>query len=300
VIKRTKSARPSLRLQHPSEYASWKAMGQRVKASGKVLHRQFQSFEQFIAIVGLKPDSQFTLDRIDRRRGYVPNNVRWASKSLQTRNRGNTVWLTYTGDRYPRHRGKTLSRAEWAEITNQNQNTMRGRSRSQWSDNEIIDGEREARPKSFSEMTFKELLDYQPWFPEIAEMSERFYQQSHRTDETRFEFLRRFIENKQFDVLWRRYRHVGYFMHDEDERDAAELHFGEDFEGVDGDWGRKPGSTQAEWKQLLNAYAAHKNKYAAVRTQHERWKKAMLELRIANTQAKIHARRQQRLRQRYK
>lgn len=51
-----------------------------------VCDRWKNSFENFIADVGLKPKKNFSLDRIDNDKGYFPENVRWASTHTQSIN----------------------------------------------------------------------------------------------------------------------------------------------------------------------------------------------------------------------
>lgn len=61
-----------------------------------------------VAHIG-RPSPGDTLDRIDGTRGYVPGNIRWASKQTQARNRACVRRITH-----PRT-GETLLLVEWAE-----------------------------------------------------------------------------------------------------------------------------------------------------------------------------------------
>jgi hypothetical protein len=49
--------------------------------------RWIESYEAFLADVGPRPSLDYTLDRIDNNRGYWPDNVRWATRSEQQRNK---------------------------------------------------------------------------------------------------------------------------------------------------------------------------------------------------------------------
>lgn len=83
-------------------------------------------FENFAADMGAKPFPGASLDRIDVRRGYGPDNCRWATKKQQARNRRNTIFVTVDG--------VTRSLGEWAEISGINYQTLRYRLAQGWSD----------------------------------------------------------------------------------------------------------------------------------------------------------------------
>lgn len=70
------------RCQNPSnkDFKYWGARGI------KVCDR-WQTFENFLADVGLKPHPSLSLDRIDNDGNYEPGNVRWATAKQQVANR---------------------------------------------------------------------------------------------------------------------------------------------------------------------------------------------------------------------
>jgi hypothetical protein len=84
-------------------YRSWRAMKDRChnedninfKAYGargvKVCDRWIESFENFFADMGERPEGQ-SLDRIDVNGDYEPTNCRWASVTEQARNQRTNVW----------------------------------------------------------------------------------------------------------------------------------------------------------------------------------------------------------------
>jgi len=51
----------------------------------KVCER-WHKFENFLADMGMPPNSKLELDRIDNARGYEPGNVRWTDEVIQLRN----------------------------------------------------------------------------------------------------------------------------------------------------------------------------------------------------------------------
>lgn len=61
----------------------------------------------FVAHVGPRPSSEHEIDRIDNDRGYEPGNLRWATRTENSRNRRNNLRITYQGE--------TKTRIEWAQ-----------------------------------------------------------------------------------------------------------------------------------------------------------------------------------------
>jgi len=74
----------------------------------KVCDRWRESYENFIEDVGPRPSPEHSLDRIDNSGDYCPENVRWATKKEQARNKRNNRMIEY--------RGEQKALAEWAEI----------------------------------------------------------------------------------------------------------------------------------------------------------------------------------------
>jgi hypothetical protein len=82
-----------------AEYAAWRHMIRRCfnpndagysNYGGRgisVCEEWLEDYETFLRDVGPRPHSRFSLDRIDNDRGYSPDNVRWADRVTQSRNR---------------------------------------------------------------------------------------------------------------------------------------------------------------------------------------------------------------------
>jgi len=65
------------------------------------------SFSAFSVAVGERPSPRHTIDRIDNDLGYVPGNIRWATRKEQAQNMRKNNFLE--------HNGRTQTIAAWAE-----------------------------------------------------------------------------------------------------------------------------------------------------------------------------------------
>lgn len=77
------------------------------------------SFEIFFKDMGKKPQSNFTIERIDYSLGYTPSNCVWASLKTQANNRSTNKLITYLG--------KTQTLAQWADATGIKASTINAR-----------------------------------------------------------------------------------------------------------------------------------------------------------------------------
>lgn len=89
--------------KHPL-YQTWFNMIQRCEVASCISYKNYgakgvrvcdrwKSVASFIEDMGEKPDSSYTLDRIDPNKGYEPGNCRWASRKEQSRKRPHYVKL---------------------------------------------------------------------------------------------------------------------------------------------------------------------------------------------------------------
>ena len=67
----------------------------------------FSAFERYLHdSLGPKPSKAHSLDRVDNDKGYVPGNLRWATRAEQASNKRNTLKVEYMGE--------TLSLPDWS------------------------------------------------------------------------------------------------------------------------------------------------------------------------------------------
>lgn len=98
------------RAQRPtSEYMAWLSAKKRCGNPSNPSFRRYgargirmcirwcDSFESFLEDIGPKPDSSYSLDRIDPNGDYEPSNCRWAPLDVQSRNRSGVRWYEFEG-----------------------------------------------------------------------------------------------------------------------------------------------------------------------------------------------------------
>lgn len=117
------------------EYLSWKSMKarclnpkatgySRYGGAGVTICDQWMNFETFFRDMGPRPRGM-TLERVDRFKGYYPENCKWASKSEQCNNRRGNVKLTF--------QGKTMGVYQWARLLGLKPVTLKNRLHLGWS-----------------------------------------------------------------------------------------------------------------------------------------------------------------------
>lgn len=92
------------------EYRIWRAMKARCYAPSQtkgmykqnhitVCDRWKNDFDAFLADMGNIPGNDYSLERINVLKGYQPDNCKWIPQKEQPKNRTNTIWVFYGGER---------------------------------------------------------------------------------------------------------------------------------------------------------------------------------------------------------
>jgi hypothetical protein len=93
--------------------------------AGITICPEWDSFERFLEDMGERPNKSHSLDRIDGATVYSKETCRWATKTDQSINRSNTVFVT-VGD-------ETLCIAEWARRLDMEPSAVHSRIARGWS-----------------------------------------------------------------------------------------------------------------------------------------------------------------------
>lgn len=118
-------------LRDTPEYKAWAEMKQRCynpkncrfyrygKLNIEVCNRWLNSFENFILDMGLKPSKKYSLDRIDNKKNYSPDNCKWSNSTEQLNNTSRNRYIIYKNEK------KSIS--QWATFLKINYFTLRSR-----------------------------------------------------------------------------------------------------------------------------------------------------------------------------
>jgi len=87
------------------EHYTWRSMLARCRnknskdyeyygAKGISVCKRWLSYENFILDMGNRPSADHSLDRINTKKGYMPSNCRWATRSEQQKNKSTTKFYS--------------------------------------------------------------------------------------------------------------------------------------------------------------------------------------------------------------
>jgi len=173
--------RTELKEWYPHEYGSWKNAKTRAKKYGCGFDERFNDFPAFLNVMGTRGDSENSLERIDCRGPYSPENCRWADKQDQSDNRRNVIPAVL--------RGVAQTIAKWAVETGQHPTTLYRRRKKGMSDEEVIRGRGEKQ--LFTVRDFES-----PWPSERRAAWEQTYLRKRLGGELPCEFYYRYANEK--------------------------------------------------------------------------------------------------------
>lgn len=102
--------------------SNWKRYGGR---GIKVCERWAESFESFVADMGVRPSADHSIDRIDNDGDYTPSNCRWVDRATQMNNRETSVKIEVNGE--------IRTKSEWAKHLGLSRCSIENRLRRGWS-----------------------------------------------------------------------------------------------------------------------------------------------------------------------
>lgn len=98
LVQDVKNLSPGeLHAAHPHEYSSWSNRKHWAKENTVQWSASMATFPDFLMVNGPIPQKAWTLDRINPTGHYIPENVRWASKQMQSQNRTSARLVTFNG-----------------------------------------------------------------------------------------------------------------------------------------------------------------------------------------------------------
>lgn len=123
------------------EYRAWLHMKDRCREGHRDARNYFDrgiaicrewvdSFEVFLADMGLRPTSKHSIERCDNNAGYSKSNCEWALRSVQNRNQRRNRMMTFYG--------KTMCMTDWSAISGVSLQTISTRLRSGLGDKESV------------------------------------------------------------------------------------------------------------------------------------------------------------------
>lgn len=123
-------------MKHTSTYTTWCQMKARCHSPSSTSYANYgakgisvcsrwrESFENFLEDMGEKPANSHSIERIDNKKGYFPENCRWATSAEQNRNYSRNVVIE--------HNGQKQCLSDWAVQLGIKKHTLRYRLNAGW------------------------------------------------------------------------------------------------------------------------------------------------------------------------
>jgi hypothetical protein len=103
------------------EYSPWKAMRKRCSNKNDIHYHlyggrgirvcsRWDNFENFLEDMGPRPSKKHSIDRINPNGNYEPSNCRWATPTVQARNKRKRKTTKITGVSWHKHTNKYMAR----------------------------------------------------------------------------------------------------------------------------------------------------------------------------------------------
>lgn len=120
------------------EYTAWRGMTNRCLNENDPTYERYgkrgisvcpqwlgdEGFANFLSSMGRRPSPDHSVDRINNLGNYEPGNCRWATDSMQCRNRRSNRLISFNG--------KTMTLVEWSAKTGINRRTIAWRLMHGW------------------------------------------------------------------------------------------------------------------------------------------------------------------------
>lgn len=110
--------------------SNYKAYGGRGITMHKPWADDYREFAKYVRKTIGEPPAGLQLDRINNSKGYVPGNLRWATRSQQCNNTRRNRWIKFDG--------KRLTLSQWAVTLGLSQSTLNARFMRGWTVREAL------------------------------------------------------------------------------------------------------------------------------------------------------------------
>lgn len=137
-----------LQALYPAEYNSLRSRRQQARERHIKFADCLKDLRDWLIHLGPRPYEGLTVDRIKSAKGYVPNNLRWETKFVQTQNRSVTKW-------HPMPEGPNLTTKQLATKLNLSYATLYKRLATGWTIERLL---QDAPPKTLKDWKFPDEL----------------------------------------------------------------------------------------------------------------------------------------------